>query len=121
MILADTSIWIDYLAREDHALRTLLQQDKILVHPLLIGELAMGNLRNRANILGFLHELPFAAFVLNAEVLELLETHLLFGRGIGYIDAHLLASVRATAGASLWTRDRRLHDIATELGVAYTG
>ena len=84
----------------------------------MIGELALGNLRQRELVVSLLVDLPHAAIATEEEVLQLIERHTLFGRGIGYIDVHLLAAVRLTEGAKLWTHDQRLHAVAVQLGVA---
>ena len=118
MILVDTSVWVDHLRAGDHTLVRLLESKQVLIHPFVIGELALGNIRQRANLLAELQNLPQARLASDQEVLRFIELHELFGMGIGYVDAHLLASVRLTAGASLWTRDKRLLDIAGHLGTA---
>ncbi len=120
MILVDTSVWVDHLRANDHALVALLETGAVLAHPFVIGELALGRLRQRAIVLNALSDLPHASVATNMEVLHLVDRHALFGRGIGYIDAHLLAAVRLTAGAALWTKDKRLRGIAVELGLAMT-
>lgn len=91
----------------------------MLTHPFVIGELAMGSLAERHAMLFALQRLPKAAIAQDNEVLTFVEQNSLFGRGIGYIDAHLLASTRITAGASLWTRDRRLRDRASALSICF--
>ncbi len=118
MILVDTSIWVDYLRSGDHALIKLLQDGQVLMHPLVIGELALGHMKKRAPILSDLEHLPQAIVAKDVEVRLFIDRHTLYGFGIGYIDAHLLASVRLTAGGSLWTRDRKLHATAKQLGLA---
>ncbi|HEV8016258.1 MAG TPA: type II toxin-antitoxin system VapC family toxin [Stellaceae bacterium] len=120
MILIDTSVWVDHLRANDGALATLLDTGMVLVHPFVIGELALGNLRQREIVLNALADLPHASVATDAEVLHFIERHALFGRGIGYIDAHLLAGVQLTAGAGLWTNDKRLHGVAVKLGLALT-
>lgn len=120
MILADTSVWVDHLRVGDKTLTGLLDLGLILVHPFVIGELALGRLRERNIILGALSELPKATVPTDAEVLAFIGRHSLFGRGIGYIDVHLLAAVRLTAGSTLWTRDDRLRRVADELSLAFT-
>lgn len=117
MILVDSSIWIDHFRADDQTLVDLLTVERVLIHPFVIGELALGNLRERDSILTALQDLTQARIATDHEVLRLIDRHKLFGLGIGYIDAHLLAAVRLTSGASLWTRDRRLHTIATHLGL----
>jgi predicted nucleic acid-binding protein len=118
VILADTSVWVEHLRAGDRALVALLDAAMVLVHPLVIGELALGNLRQRDIVLQALADLPHARVATDAEVLHFIERHALFGRGIGYVDAHLLAAVRLTAGAAVWTRDKRLHGVAVQLGLA---
>ena len=120
MILADTSVWVDHLRAGDQALAALLETGMVLAHPYVIGELALGNLRQREIVLNALAGLPRADVATDAEVLHFIERHALFGRGIGHIDAHLLAAVQLTAGAELWTSDRRLHGVAVRLGLART-
>ena len=120
MILADTSVWLDHLRRGSEDLARLLEAGDVLVHPFVIGELACGNLRNRGEILGLLAGLPAAVTASDAEVLHFVEERRLSGKGIGWIDAHLLASAALTAGARLWTRDRRLATIADHFGWTFT-
>lgn len=118
MILVDTSIWIDHLRADDELLGELLFGERVMVHPFVIGELALGNLRQRDAFLADLNGLRQAKVATDHEVLRFIDRHELFGLGIGYVDAHLLVAVRLTVGASLWTRDRRLRTIATHLGLA---
>jgi len=118
LILVDSSVWIDHLRSADASLAKLLNYGQVLSHPFVIGELALGGLRQRATIIGALHDLPKATVADDGEVLGFIERQSLYGRGIGYIDAHLLASVRLTADATLWTRDKRLHEIASEFRLA---
>ena len=90
----------------------------MLGHPFVLGELALGNLERRAEILRMLRRLPQATSASHGELLEFIDREVLFGRGIGYVDAHLLAAARLTAGTKLWTRDRRLQAVAAQLGLA---
>jgi len=120
VILADTSVWVDHLRASNKALAALLNTGMVLAHPFVIGELALGNLRQREIVLNALADLPHASVATDAEVLHFIERHAMFGRGIGYIDAHLLAAVQLTAGAELWTNDKRLHGVAVQLGLATT-
>ena len=120
MILVDTSVWLDHLRAGDKALAALLQAGMVLAHPFVIGELALGNLRQREIVLSALSDLPHASVATDAEVLHFIDRHALFGRGVGYLDAHLLAAVKLTAGAELWTNDKRLHGVANQLGLATT-
>lgn len=119
MILADSSVWIDHLREGAGGLGERLNSGSVLVHPFVIGELACGNLRNRREVLALLHGMPMARPVTDAEVLYFIERNRLMGKGIGYVDAHLLASTALTPMARLWTADRRLADLAAGLGLAY--
>lgn len=118
MILVDTSVWIDHLRAGNDTLARLLDNGRVLTHPFVIGELALGAMRQREVILGALSDLPRAELATDAEVLGLIDAQALYGRGVGYVDVHLLASVRLTAGGELWTRDNRLRHVAEELGLA---
>ncbi len=118
MILADTSVWVDHLRRHNPTLTQLLEAGEILVHPFVIGELSLGHLAPRDLILGDLHDLPRAVVASHEEVLHFIGERRLFGRGIGYVDAHLLAATTLTEGAALWTRDKPLHRIADGLELA---
>jgi predicted nucleic acid-binding protein len=120
VILVDTAVWIDHFRAGDRQLTELLDRSVVLAHPWVIGELALGNLRNRAEILRLLADLPQATIAMPAELLALIEHRQLYGIGIGYVDAQLLAATMLTDGATLWTRDRRLHAAAQQLEVAYT-
>ena len=120
MILVDTSIWIDHLRSDNAILAALLDAGRVLAHPFVIGELALGNLRQRQGVLSALMDLPRCEVATDTEVLEFLDRHALFGRGVGYVDAHLMAAVRLTAGSELWTNDRRLYGVACRLGLAMT-
>jgi predicted nucleic acid-binding protein len=117
LILVDTSVWIDHLRQGDASLTGILQGGRVLSHPFVIGELATGNLRQRDKILHALQGLPRAVVAQDTEVMDLIERETLFGSGLGYIDVHLLASVRLSA-AWLFTRDKRLHAAARRLSVA---
>lgn len=119
MILVDTSVWIDHLRAGDAALEALLNRSQVLMHPFVLGELACGNLHNRGEVLRLLRDLPQAAGASNEEVLFFIERNALMGRGIGYVDAHLLAAVTLAGSTRLWTRDRRLRSVAETLKLAY--
>ena len=119
MILADTSGWIDHFRSEDLYLASLLDRNEILIHPMVIGELACGNVSNRTEVFSMLRLLPRVPVASDGEVLFFIEYHQLMGRGIGYIDAHLLASAAMSSPTQLWSKDRRLMELAGELGVAY--
>lgn len=118
MILVDTSIWIDHLRAGDATLQSLLEQGRVLAHPFVIGELALGSLRQRDIVLHSLQRLPKAEMARDQEVLQFIAAQDLHGLGIGYVDAHLLTAARLTAGASLWTRDKRLRAAAAQLSLA---
>ena len=113
MILVDTSVRVEHLRHGLPRLATLLQEGEVLIHPWVIGELACGNLRNRSQVLELMQGLPAATVASDAEVLLLIERDRLMGRGIGYVDAHLLASARLSH-CWLWTQDRRLAAVAQE-------
>jgi len=118
MILVDTSIWVDHFRVSVPALAELLLQEQVLVHQFVIGELACGNIQNRQEILSLLHNLPQISVASEREVLLLIESRSLMGRGVGYIDMHLLASVLIRNGCKLWTRDKRLLAIASEMNLS---
>ena len=120
MILVDTSVWIDHLRRADAELIVSLEGTMGVVHPLVIGELACGNLKNRATILDLLRRLPSAIEATHDEALKFIERHGLMGRGIGYIDALLLASTALGGDTRLWTRDQRLGRVARSLDLSYS-
>jgi predicted nucleic acid-binding protein len=119
MILVDTSVWIDHLRQGDPALATALQSSQVLMHPFIVGELACGNLKSRAEVLTLLAELPGAPVASHEEALGFIERRDLMGRGIGYVDVHLLASVALAGTARLWTRDKRLAAVASDLALAF--
>ena len=120
MILVDTSIWIDHLHKGDDVMDKLLSEDAVMMHPFVYGEIAMGSLKDRRVILAELAKIPAAPVAKDAEVMEFIETARLFGTGIGFIDAHLLASAKLQADGLVWTRDRRLQVAAEELGIDAT-
>lgn len=117
MILVDTSIWVDHLRAGDTALADLLERGTVLGHPWVSGELALGRLAQRREILQLLSSLPQAEVANAAEVAISIEAHQLYGVGIGYVDAQLLASTRLTPQARLWTRDKRLAAVAAHQDV----
>ena len=118
MILVDTSIWIDHLHRSEPALVRLLELGDVGTHPMVIGELALGSLRDRATVLGLLDALPQTAVATHSEVRAFVEARELHGIGLNLVDVHLLAGAVLTAGTQLWTRDRRLREAAASLGLA---
>ena len=120
MILVDTSVWVDHLRAGNDRLTALLTRGEVLGHPFVTGELALGDLRRRDAVLSDLRDLPQAVVASDEEVLYFIDHQMLFGRGIGYVDAHLLAATRLTAPAKLWTRDQRLQAVAVALSLAAT-
>ena len=118
MILVDTSVWIDHLRAGDEQLTQWLGAGQVLAHPFVIGELALGNLRNRDTVLSALQDMPHAVVATELEVMRFIDQKGLFGLGIGYIDAHLLAAAMLTPGSLLWTRDKRLLAASVQLGIA---
>lgn len=121
MILVDTSVWIDHLNRGNESLAGLLEDQCVWMHPFVLGEIACGNLRRRRPILADLSRLPAAPHARDNEVLEMIESRGLAGRGIGYIDCHLVASALVAAGTRLWTLDQRLAGVAKEFGIGHSG
>lgn len=117
MVLVDTSVWVDHLRRQNARLTNLLNEAEVVCHPLVIGELACGNLRNREEILSLLQALPSVPKAADDEVLLFIEGHQLMGRGIGLIDVHLLAS-SALADVPIWTLDRNLRTVAEGLALS---
>ena len=117
MTLADTSVWVDHLRHGRHQFAVLLEEGHVLCHPFIIGELACGSLANRDLFLGLLGALPRARTAEHKEVMQLVHARHVHGRGLGWVDMHLLAST-LLEGCSLWTLDKRLEEVATQLGVA---
>jgi predicted nucleic acid-binding protein len=116
LILADTSVWIDHFRRSNPSLERLLRDGEAVTHPFVIGELACGSMKNREALLEYLMALPRADSASHEEVLRLIEDHRLWRRGIGWTDAHLLASALLSR-SGLWTLDRRLAQAAAALGL----
>lgn len=117
MILVDTSVWIEQLRRGSERLQSLLYDEQVLCHPFIIGELACGTLRNRQEILRLLSVLPKALVADHEEVVHLVEERHLYGRGLGWVDVHLLASSILTR-CPLWTLDKRLKQVAATLKIS---
>lgn len=117
MILVDTSVWIDHLAEGEPRLAHLLNDESVLMHPFVVGELALGSLGRRETVMDALSLLPQVVRASHNEVMHFLQAERLFGKGIGYVDLHLLASTRLTPGATLWTKDKRLRSLASELSL----
>lgn len=118
MILADTSIWIDHLRGGNAVMTEQLERGSIAMHPFVLGEIALGSLKSRAEPLQLLEALPGTLIASDAELMHMLDERALFGRGLGWVDVHLLAATLLTPGLRLWTRDRRLHAVAEEIGLA---
>ena len=118
MVLVDTSIWVTHLSRGSRQLEKLLMDAEVMCHPFIIGELACGNLKNRNEVISLLQALPMAPTIEFDEFLFFIDRHHLMGKGIGFVDIHLLASAHLT-GVSLWTADKRLKSAADQLEVAF--
>lgn len=118
MVLADTSVWVSHLRDGHEGLRALLEEGVVLCHPFIIGELACGDLVNRTEIISLLCALPQTSVAAHDEVLAFIEARDLAGKGLGYVDVHLLAAAVVT-GVPLWTRDRRLNRAALEIRSGY--
>ena len=119
MILVDTSVWIEHLRNKNDRLKILLFEEQVVCHPFVIGELACGTLQKREQILSLLTALPEVELIEHEEVMSFIQGRRLYGRGIGWVDAHLLASA-LVGRTSLWTADPRLAAAATELGINYS-
>jgi len=117
LILVDTSVWVDHLRIGNAQLAGLLEANAVLIHPYIVGEIACGSLTDRAWTLELLQQLPMADVAEPVEVLAYIELKCLHGKGIGYVDVHLLAST-AIAGVALWTLDKKLRTLARQLGCA---
>ena len=118
MVLVDTSVWVSHLRETNDALVNLLNNVEVVCHPFVIGELACGNLRNRTTIISFMDALPTACEAEHEEVLSFIESRKVMGKGLGYIDVHLLASALLSE-VKLWTLDKRLDKAAEELDCKY--
>ena len=118
MVLVDTSVWVSHLRDGNTELANLLNDGRVLCHPFIIGELACGNLQDRAMILSFLQWLPMSIEAEHEEVLYFIENNRLMGKGIGYVDAHLIASTVLT-GIPIWTLDKKLAQVADSLQIKY--
>lgn len=118
MILVDTSTWVDYLRAGDAKLGRLLREGRVLTHPFVIGEIALGVFHQKPTVLTNLQRLPATSIAGDVEILHFIAAQSLSGVGIGLVDAHLLAAVFLTPGSSLWTRDNKLFAAARRTGVA---
>jgi len=121
VILLDASVWIDHIRSADGSVSALLDGEKVLCHPFVIGEVALGQFRERESFLVQLRKLPVSEVASHHEVMAFIERYRLFGSGLGYVDAHLLASALLTPGSKLWTRDKRLKEAATRLSLVADG
>ena len=118
MVLVDTSVWVDHLRSGDARLQEALYAGNVITHPFVIGELACGNLRQRLKVLRLLESLPIATVATHKDALTLLDAHRLYGKGLGYIDVHLLSSARL-GHDKLWTRDKSLQSAASSLKILF--
>jgi len=118
MVLVDTSVWVAHLRDGNIGLEALLNDGHVVCHPFIVGELACGNLKNRSEILSLLHALPMALYADQEEVIQFIEKYRLMGKGLGYIDMHLLASAILT-NVPLWTLDKRLNEVSSTMGIEY--
>jgi hypothetical protein len=118
VVLVDTSVWVAYFRDGTIGLGGLLNDGQVVCHPFIIGELACGNLKNRNEILSLLETLPTATQADHEEVMHFIETRRLMGKGLGYIDVHLLASAILTH-VPLWSLDKKLNEVSSQLGVSY--
>lgn len=118
MILADTSVWIDHFRSGNHELKRLLDNNEVVCHPFIIGELACGNLKNRKEILALLHALTIIDMVENQEMLAFIEKHQLMGKGLGLVDIQILSSALLN-NVQLWTLDKRLQQASIKLNINY--
>jgi predicted nucleic acid-binding protein len=119
VVLVDTSVWVSHFRETHKGLVGLLNSGQAVCHPFIIGEVACGNLMNRTSVISLLEALPMAFLVEHEEVLAFIEAHDVMGKGLGYVDVHLLAAALLT-GVSLWTLDKRLDKAAEELHCSYT-
>jgi predicted nucleic acid-binding protein len=118
MVLVDTSVWVSHFRESDSGLVNLLNNMEVICHPFIVGELACGNLKNRMTVISLLEALPMAVLAEHEEVLAFIESHDLMGKGLGYVDIHLLASAVLTS-VSLWTTDKKLEKAAEGLRCKY--
>ena len=119
MVLVDTSVWVDHLQRTNAELTVLLNSNQVLIHPFVVGELALGSLQQRSVVIEALSNLPLATKANDSEVMQFITANALHGMGIGYVDAHLLAATKLTPTAKLLTLDKRLQAAAHKLGLDF--
>jgi predicted nucleic acid-binding protein len=118
MVLVDTSVWVSHLRHGNEGLQELLYDGEVVCHPFIVGELACGNLKNRNEILTYLQSLPMTILAEDEEVLKFIENNQLMGKGLGYIDVHLIASAVLT-NVLLWTLDKTLNKLTEKIGINY--
>ncbi|MEW6770867.1 MAG: type II toxin-antitoxin system VapC family toxin [Bacillota bacterium] len=118
MVLVDTSVWVLHLRERNTELEELLNDGDVVCHPFIIGELACGNLKNRSEILSLLQALPMATQAEHEEVMQFIDKYRLMGKGLGYIDMHLLASALLTE-VPIWTLDKKLNEVSIKLGIGF--
>ena len=118
MVLVDTSIWISHLRQGNRQMEKLLMDAEVMCHPFIVGELACGNLKNRSEIISLLQSLPMAPTIEFDEFLFFIDRNHLMGKGVGFVDVHLLASAQL-AGVPLWTADKRLRSAADKLALRF--
>lgn len=118
MVLVDSSVWVDHLRKGNTGLEKLLNDGEVFCHPLIIGELACGNLKNKSEIFSLLQALPIAIVAEHEEILTFIDNYRLMGKGLGYIDMHLLASALLSR-VSIWTLDKKLNKVTSELRIGF--
>jgi len=118
MVLVDTSIWVAHLHKGSRQLAKLLMDAEVMCHPFIIGELACGNLKNRDEIIPLLQSLPMAPTIEFDELLFFIDRNDLIGKGVGFVDVHLLASAQLE-GVTLWTADKKLKSSADQLELTF--
>lgn len=118
-ILVDTAVWIDHLHRADPQLTRLLEHGLVVTHPMVIGELALGSIRNHSTVLGLLSGLPTIGEATFEEILGLVDARTLSGRGLGLVDASILAAALIAGDVAIWTRDKRLAAAAESLQIGW--
>lgn len=119
MVIVDTSVWVSHLREMNNELANLLDNGEVACHPFVVGELACGDLKNRNEVLSLLQALPMGIKAEDEEVLELIESNRLMGKGLGYVDIHLLASALLT-GIPIWTQDKKLAQVASALHISHS-
>jgi len=118
MVLVDTSVWIDFLRNGNKKLKTLLSEGQVFIHPLIVGELSCGNIKNRVQFLNLLNDLTILTETTHSEVLNFIENNRIYGKGVGYFDLHILCS-SIISNVPLWTLDKRLEKIAKKHHAAF--